>query len=191
MSWRKDLIRALVLAALLGVGLALLGAGKIPKYNRAEWHPRWIDADKDCQDTRQEVLIRESRQSALEMSPDGCTVVKGLWLDPYGREVLTDPDLVDIDHVVPLEFMHRHGGHLWTTSRKNLFANDLSYRFALLAVRDRLNQGKGSKGPAEWLPPRPEFQCRYGEIFATILVINGAWIDAQTRAAIRALVSTC
>ena len=44
-------------------------------YNRADYK-HWIDADKDCQNTRQEVLIAESLER-VTLDKKGCKVVKG------------------------------------------------------------------------------------------------------------------
>jgi hypothetical protein len=192
-SLRTSRLRAITLAALLGLWLWLLGAGKIAKYDRQEWLPRWADADRDCQSTREEVLIREHRGSRfeLELSEDGCRVVRGSWLDPYSGELLRDPATIQIDHLVALKFAHLRGGHAWSTERKQDYANNLGFRWALIPVLGSLNQEKSAKGPAEWIPPNAAHRCDYGRNLATVLVIEGLWADAATRTAIRALVASC
>ena len=61
----------------------------VPEYDRVDWL-LWIDADGDCQDTRQEVLIDESL-IAPTLDPRGCRVMAGLWHDEYTGATFTDP----------------------------------------------------------------------------------------------------
>ena len=49
-------------------------------YVRDSWN-HWIDADGDCQNTRQEVLIRSS-SSAPQLDGAGCSGTAGSWVDP-------------------------------------------------------------------------------------------------------------
>jgi hypothetical protein len=41
------------------------------------------------------------------------------------------------------------------------YANYLLDVRHLLAVRDRLNQSKGDRGPDAWLPPNQAYRCTY------------------------------
>ena len=52
----------------------------IPKYNRTEWR-HWNDEDRDCQNTRHEVLIMESLSPVKFKSDRGCQVLEGEWID--------------------------------------------------------------------------------------------------------------
>jgi hypothetical protein len=100
-------------------------------YNRADYK-HWIDADKDCQNTRQEVLIEESI-SPLVLNKKGCKVLKGAWMDYYTKKIITNPTKLDIDHLVPLAEVDRSGGNKWSKKKKMQYANDLTNHEALIA----------------------------------------------------------
>ncbi len=95
-----------------------------PEYLRKQWK-HWTDADGNCRDTRQEVLIEDSEISVTFESTEGCKVVSGRWSDPYSRDVFTDPAELDVDHMVPLRNAQRSGGWEWTKQRRQEYANDL------------------------------------------------------------------
>jgi hypothetical protein len=163
-----------------------------PAYDRQEWHPRWEDADGNCRDTRQEVLAREAFPGTVVWDDEGCKVRRGLWRDPYTGERRTDPAHLDIDHVVPLAWAHAHGGAAWSTERKRAFANELGYPGALAATIAAVNRSKGSKGPAEWVPPRDgTASCDYGQRWAIMLVLYDLTPSDADREALRLLVRKC
>ena len=136
-----------------------------PAYDRDDWG-RWRDADGDCQDTRQEVLIRDA--TAVTLNASGCRVTSGNWIGHFSGNAYTDPSDLDVDHVVPLKHAHDTGGSAWSTADKRTFANDMEN---LLAVDDGLNQSKGSKGITEWLPFRDS--CGYIQRFMSVKVRYG------------------
>ena len=51
-------------------------------YDRQQFG-NWIDADGDCQNTRHEVLIEESRIPVTFKTSRQCVVISGEWHDPY------------------------------------------------------------------------------------------------------------
>ena len=114
-------------------------------YDRDDWGG-WIDEDGDCQNTRAEILIRDSQ---TQVSFDGCRVVSGLWNQPYSGGSTTSASKIDIDHIIPLKWAHGHGGDRWSSARKQAFANDPDN---LLATAYSANRSKGAKGPDEWMP---------------------------------------
>ena len=114
-------------------------------YDRDDWGG-WIDEDGDCQNTRAEILIRDSQ---TRVSFDGCRVVDGLRSLPYSGGSTTSARQIDIDHIIPLKWAHGHGGDKWSSARKQVFANDPDN---LLATSPSANRSKGSKGPDQWMP---------------------------------------
>jgi hypothetical protein len=126
-------------------------------YDRDDWK-HWEDFDGDCQNTRHELLIATSEMPVTFTSTTGCTVSTGQWLDPYTGATYTLASDLDIDHVIPLNYAHLHGGAVWSAFVKKLFANDPEN---LLAVDDGENQSKSAKGPSEWLPPEESYRCEY------------------------------
>ena len=162
----------LCLAALL-VGVAVFWftevepgsvSNKMESYTRTAWGGV-VDEDKNCRDTRQEVLIRDSRVPVLWRDERKCEGAWGAWVDVYSGESVNDPHAMDIDHVVSLKEIHEAGGWRWETARRVRAAN---WMFNLLAVSAKENRAKGARGLHEWLPPRQEFHCRYVEVRATV-----------------------
>ena len=126
------------------------------RYDRGKF-AHWTDANGDGCDTRQAVLISESRVRATR-SRD-CTVSSGRWLSMYDERRWTNPSDVDVDHVVALGEAWRSGAHNWSGTTRRRFANDLKFRPSLRAVTDNVNQSKGDRDPADWMPS--EARCRY------------------------------
>lgn len=135
-------------------------------YNRGDWK-HWIDSDGDCQNTRTEVLIRQSMGRVTFTNHKRCSVKAGAWLDPYSGLSYSRATDLDIDHVVPLSWANGHGGSGWSKSRKRKFANDITN---LMAVENGLNRAKGDKGPDEWMPPRHEYRCEYLKRFDDVVI---------------------
>ena len=129
-------------------------------YLRANFK-HWIDDDGDCQDTRAEVLIAESTTTPTYTSSSHCTVATGTWLSYYDGASWTAPGDVDIDHMVPLKEAWGSGAAAWSADERAGYANDLGFAADLVAVTDNVNQSKGDRDPAEWLPPSASAQCTY------------------------------
>ena len=140
----------------------------IQEYERTQWK-HWIDADRDKQDTREEVLIHESELPiTFEENDSTKKILSGRWTCPYTGQVFTDPKDLDVDHVVPLGNAHQSGGWMWDFEKRKAYANFLDDPNHLIAVDKAANRAKGSKGPDEWMPSNTDFQCDYVNIWESI-----------------------
>lgn len=129
-------------------------------YDRNLYLKRWLDADRDCQNTRQEVLIAESIVP-VTFDEKGCKVIAGRWYDPYTGNVYTDPRILDVDHFVPLKEAHVSGGDQWSEAKRQAYANDITNPYVLIAVYRGANRSKGARGPAYWMPRNKAYHCDY------------------------------
>ena len=162
----------------------------LPTYDRDDWK-HWTDVDGDCQDTRQEVLITESSVPVTFRDEGSCRVATGRWTGPYTGEVVDDPGKLDVDHVVPLANAHLSGAHGWSSERKELFANSLSYPGHLVAATAAANRSKGRKGPDEWRPPDRTYWCRYAMDWVAIKTEWGLTATGAEAAALREMLAGC
>jgi hypothetical protein len=145
---------------------AMQGRDFVTLYNRSDW-PHWSDEDKDCQNTRHELLISTSSEAVSYKTDKQCNVLAGEWYDPYSGETFTISKALDLDHIVPLKFAHVHGADNWSRERKAMFANDLDN---LILAKASLNRQKGAKGLTEWLPPNFPYRCEYIARFNAVMV---------------------
>lgn len=142
-----------------GAAIVAVAGSLIYSYSRSDYK-HWVDADKDCQNTREEVLIIESLQKPI-LDKKGCKVIQGKWYDPYTDKYFTNPNDLDVDHFVPLKEVDRSGGSEWNSEKKMNYANDLEDSKTLIAVDKSANRAKGDKDPSDWLPTNQKYQCEY------------------------------
>lgn len=162
----------------------------IPKYNRHDWGD-WKDADGDCQDTRQEVLIEESTTPVKFKTAKQCRVDSGTWDGPYTGQQFTNPSDLDIDHLVPLANAHRSDGWAWSRAKKMRFANYLKYHGHLIAVDNSENRYKRDKGPEAWMPPDQGYWCEYAIHWINIKVSWNLTATGPELAALKQMIDTC
>lgn len=144
----------------------------------------WVDADQDCRDTRDEVLASESR-----VPVSGCDVTAGEWFSPYDHATWTASSDVDIDHLVPLKEAWDSGAWGWSATARERYANDLGDRRTLVAVTDNVNQSKGDRDVAEWLP---EFgRCSYVRQWTAVKLRWRLSVDAAEKDALAGLAAGC
>jgi len=180
--------RILLIAGLL-IAATVAQAAETVHYERS-LYKHWIDADHDCQNTRQEVLIIES-VVAVTLDATGCKVLRGRWLDPYTGKVFTDPRKLHIDHFIPLAEVHRSGGYQWDAERRRSYANDLFAPSTLIAVAAGANSSKGARDPAKWMPPNEAFHCQYVMSWVEVKTRWGLLMDPKERSKVRAVLAKC
>jgi Protein of unknown function (DUF1524) len=157
-------------------------------YERSKF-PLWVDADSDGCDTRREVLIAEATTAPAVGS--GCALTGGRWRSYYDGASWTDPADLDIDHLVPLAEAWDSGARGWTTAQRQAYANDLGDARDLVAVTDNVNQAKGDRDPAEWLPPLAGATCRYVAEWVAVKLRWRLTVDSTEKAALADLAAGC
>jgi hypothetical protein len=155
-------------------------------YSRSKF-ASWIDADKDCLDTRNEVLKRDSRTTARGK----CKITSGTWISWLDGKKFTKPSSLDIDHLVPLAEAWDSGASAWTSSQRRSFANDLGYKWSLQAVTLSVNRSKSDRDIAEWLP-RAVTRCAYVQRWMAVKYRWNLSVDSEESDAIeRVLNGSC
>lgn len=129
-----------------------------------------LDADGDGCATRAEVLERDS---LVPVSVFGtCEIVAGEWRSAYDGQLVGDPSLLEIDHVVALDEAWGSGAWAWDPARRAAYANDLDDPRTLAAVTATSNEAKGNADPTNWLPTDPSAVCGY---LADWIAIKARW----------------
>lgn len=188
----------------------------------------WTDIDGDGCDTRNEILARDledadfSRADGLQSREEGrgrgagvcpdATVWAGVLQDPYtGRRVTftrgqESSAAVQIDHVVPLNYLYAHGAWQWDERTRLLVAND---PLNLVAVEGEANQAKGACGPAScpvgstetgswrptgpggWWPANSSYRCTYARRFVSVAAAYRLGLPQADKAALSTTLNSC
>jgi Protein of unknown function (DUF1524) len=172
----------------LAIALVTKAEAGSTTYSR-DYFKHWIDANGDCQNTRAEVLITESRVPPTYTTTRRCTVATGRWVSWYDGATWTNASDVDIEHKVPLKEAWESGARGWTATNRQRFANDLGHPWALAAITDNVNSSKGARDPAEWLPPVSSVHCTYAIHWVTIKYRWRLTVDSTERAALLDILS--
>lgn len=141
---------------------------------------------------RQRIIKRDFTTATLD--EDNCTVVAGLYTDPYSGEELEFHERseisrgVQIDHVVALS-------NAWQTGAQNLSA-DARYALAtdplnLVAAGSEANQDKSDGDASEWLPPNRAFQCEYVARQIAVKYKYHLWVTEPEHAAMITVLTDC
>lgn len=156
------------------------GAG----YKRNDY-PHWIDANKDCQDTRVEVAIIESTSKPTAT----CKTVKGKWTSYYDGVTTTNLSSFDLDHMVPLKEAHASGARNWNKATRQAYANDMDYAGSLVLVTAKSNRSKSDRDPAKWMPAKNH--CRYITEWVSVKHRWGLTVDTAEKKKLRSFKSKC
>ncbi|PHP52046.1 HNH endonuclease family protein [Actinomyces ruminis] len=197
--------------------------------SRTGWFGQaWMDVDGDGCDTRNEILARDlsdvdfSREDGTQgldagrgqgaaVCPDA-TVWSGTLHDPYTGATIAfqrgqdTSDAVQIDHVVPLNYLYAHGAWAWDERQRLLVAND---PLNLLAVDGAANQDKSNCGPATcpagstetgtwtaatgpgWWPDDVGYRCEYARRFVSVAAAYNLGLPDADADALRTALTDC
>jgi hypothetical protein len=144
----------------------------------------WLDANGDCQDTRDEVLAAESL-----VSVSGCDLTTGRWRSYYDGVVTRSSTEFDVDHLVALAEAWDSGARRWTALTRERFANDLGDSRSLVAVTASSNRSKSDRDPAEWMPALG--RCKYVRQWVAVKIRWRLTVDATEKRALRSHVAGC
>ncbi|MCX4726857.1 HNH endonuclease family protein [Streptomyces sp. NBC_00963] len=165
--------------------LTVAAEGSSDGYSRDKF-PHWITQSGAC-DTR-EVVLKRDGTNVVQSST--CAATSGSWYSEYDGATWTASSDVDIDHMVPLAEAWRSGASSWTTAQRQAYANDLT-RPQLIAVTDNVNQSKGDKDPAKWLPPRAAYKCTYVRAWVEVKHYYKLTVDSAEKTALQGVLNGC
>lgn len=157
-------------------------------YDRARYFGDWNDTNRDCQNTRQEVLVQESK-AALAYTSRGCTASRGRWVTSWDNRVHTYASTVQIDHTVPVHEAWGSGARYWSQARRVAFYNDLGDARSLSAQTSALNSAKQARGPESWMPPAN--RCAYIGQWIAVKIRWGLRVDSAEKAALIRYADSC
>jgi hypothetical protein len=153
-------------------GLEVRSEERVDGYDRASFAWRQ-DVDRNGCDTRNDVLRRDLADAEVRGGTDGCVVQAGVLEDPYSEARVrfdrSDPEAVQIDHVVSLSDAWSSGAWRWDADYRAAFAND---PLELVAASAAENQAKSDATADVWLPRDPADACA--------LVVRQVSIKART-----------
>lgn len=155
-------------------------------FNEDDW-PFEEDFDRDCQSTRQEMLILTSKTEVRYTNPRNCVVRTGEWLDEYTGKTFTVAVQIDIDHVIPRMYAHTHGGDRWMPEKKIQFSND---PLNLMLIDKQEIRRKRDRGPSRYMP-RDDFQCEYAQLWEVIAEKYDIQLESSDRNEIRRVLEAC
>ncbi|KAF9564331.1 hypothetical protein EC968_004571 [Mortierella alpina] len=156
-----------------------------PAYVRTKFR-HWITISGTC-NTRETALKRDGIRVVTDSL---CAPTSGTWVSPYDGATWKEASDLDIDHVVPLKEAWVSGARLWTAEQRQAFANDLTQP-QLMVVTDNVNQAKGDKDPAEWMPPLSSFHCTYLRAYVQVKHFYNLTVDSSEKNAISSKLAPC
>jgi hypothetical protein len=165
--------------------LDVAARGSMAGYSRDHFKT-WDSQGGGC-DTRDAVLKRDGRGVKTTSS---CKITAGTWLSPYNGKTYTDPQALDIDHLVPLGNAWASGAKSWTADQRESFANDLT-RPQLLAVDLSDNRAKGDQDPSTWKPPSHDDWCVYAKDWIVVKTYYKLTVTSAEAGALHDMLSTC
>jgi hypothetical protein len=165
--------------------LKVAANGSMSGYSRDRF-PHWVSQGGGC-DTRDVVLKRDGQ--GVKATAD-CKITGGTWLSLYDAKSYTDPQQLDIDHMVPLAAAWRSGASKWTDDQRSQFANDLT-RPQLLAVSASSNRSKGDQDPSQWKPPNHDYWCTYAQRWITVKAYWQLTVTQAEQTALKDMLGTC
>lgn len=165
--------------------LTVQAEGSSSGYSRDKF-PHWITQSGTC-NTREVVLKRDGTNVTQNSS---CAAVSGRWYSEYDGATWTAASDLDIDHMVPLAEAWRSGASSWTNARRQAYANDLT-RPQLIAVTDNVNQSKGDRDPAKWMPSRAAYKCTYARAWVHVKHYYDLTVDSAEKAALQSVLNGC
>lgn len=141
----------------------------------------WTDVNGSGCDTRQDILARDLNN--VEIAENGCTVEYGVFLDATGEviefEQGVNSNIVDIDHIVALDWAFDNGAATWSQEMREQFAQDPANLWVMSA-----NENRGAKsnfGPSDWMPTE-DMQCDYVKQFLEVADAYQLEVPAEDRA---------
>ena len=169
-------------------------SGKYEPYDRRKYR-HWTDDNRDCIDTRGEVLLRDDISGTAKPVRSGsgnkCRITGGQWIDPYTGSKISNAKEIDIDHLVPLKNAHESGAWSWSAERKREYANYLDNNYHLIAASAAENRRKGDKGPEGYLPPASEIRCEYVQNWIAVKREWGLRLPAAEKNTVEDILTSC